>query len=183
VLAAAARPQRFERLVLIDPVIPPPPAAPRPAGLMFDPQTHPVARRRNVWESWTQMFEHFEHRHPYSLWRPEVLRDYCRHGLLAAADGAGLVLACPPLIEATFYSHSPFANNHIYGLLADVRHPVLVVRGQRRSDVREQMDFANSPTWPGLAAAVPNGEDLYLPELTHFIPMQDPDLTARLIAD
>jgi lipase len=183
VLAAAARPERFERLVLIDPVIPPPPAAPRPAGPMFDPATHPVARRRGTWESWEQMFQHFEHRHPYSLWRTDVLQDYCRFGLIPDANGSGLVLACPPLIEATFYSHSPFTDNHIYGVLAGVHHPVLVVRGRRHGDVREQMDFANSPTWPDLAAAFPQGQDLYLPELTHFIPMQDPDLTARLIAD
>jgi lipase len=184
VLAAAARPERFERLVLIDPVIPPPPAAPRADGPMFDPQSHPVARRRNVWDSWQQMFAHFEGRSPYDLWHREVLADYCRYGLIPSGDGTGLVLACPPLVEATFYSHSPFTSSHVHGLLDAVRQPVLVVRAQRRTDgVREQMDFANSPTWPALALALPHGTDLYLPQLTHFIPMQDPALTARLIAD
>jgi hypothetical protein len=45
------------------------------------------------------------------------------------------------------------------------------------------MDFASSPTWHGVAAAFPDGRDVYLPELTHFIPMQDPELTARFIVD
>ena len=34
-----------------------------------------------------------------------------------------------------------------------------------------------------LADQFPNGRDVYLPELTHFIPMQDPNLVARFIVD
>jgi hypothetical protein len=45
------------------------------------------------------------------------------------------------------------------------------------------MDFASSPTWESLAAQFPRGRDVYLPELSHFMPMQDPELTARFIAD
>jgi pimeloyl-ACP methyl ester carboxylesterase len=183
VLAAIARPQRIQRLVLIDPVIPPPPAEPRPGPLM-DAATHPVARRRNLWDGAGHMIEHFAGRAPYSLWQRAVLEDYCRHGLLPNPDGAGYVLACPPLIEATFYSHSPFTSDQIYGPLGSVRQPVLVVRARRStSGERQQMDFSNSPTWPDLAQALPNARDVYLPDLTHFIPMQDPALTARLIAE
>jgi hypothetical protein len=45
------------------------------------------------------------------------------------------------------------------------------------------MDFAASPTWPKLAAQFARGRDVYLPELTHFIPMQAPDLVARYILE
>jgi pimeloyl-ACP methyl ester carboxylesterase len=40
------------------------------------------------------------------------------------------------------------------------------------------MDFTASPTWPDLAKQFPNAQDVYLPDLTHFIPMQDPGLVA-----
>ena len=43
------------------------------------------------------------------------------------------------------------------------------------------MDFTASPTWPELARQFPHGQDVYLPELTHFIPMQDPGLVADFI--
>jgi lipase len=183
VLAAAARPERIARLVLIDPVIPPPPAEVR-SGPMMDPKQHPVARRRNAWENWEQMVAHFADREPYGLWDPVVLADYCRHGLLPNPDGPGFVLACPPIVEATFYSHSPFMSDHIYRRLGGVEQPVLVVRARRKPDgARAPMDFSNSPTWPDLAGAFPHGDDLHLADLTHFIPMQAPALTARLIAD
>ena len=45
------------------------------------------------------------------------------------------------------------------------------------------MDFSLSPTWPELATRFPRGRDVYLPHLTHFIPMQDPALVARFVAD
>ena len=35
-----------------------------------------------------------------------------------------------------------------------------------------------SPTWPGLAAALPNAEDVFLPEHSHFMPMEAPELVA-----
>ena len=44
------------------------------------------------------------------------------------------------------------------------------------------MDFSQSPTWEGLADAFPRGRDVYRPELTHFIPMQRPELVAAAIA-
>ena len=49
------------------------------------------------------MRDAFATRSPYSLWRPEVLDDYCRHGLLPADDGDGFVLACPPIVAPCFY--------------------------------------------------------------------------------
>ena len=45
------------------------------------------------------------------------------------------------------------------------------------------MDFSTSPTWPEVAAQFPDGTDIYLPDYTHFIPMQNPELVAGYIAD
>jgi lipase len=43
--------------------------------------------------------------------------------------------------------------------------------------------MAASPTWPGLADFLPNARDIYLPERSHYIPMEDPALVARIIRE
>jgi pimeloyl-ACP methyl ester carboxylesterase len=177
---AAARPQAFERLVLIDPVIMSPELYAHRNAL--PPGTeHPVARRRNAWASWREMFDAFKDRHPYSLWRPEVLEDYCRHGLLPAVGG-GFELACPPAIEASIYMGS--LGTDIHDLARRIGVPVIILRAKERpSGPRERMDFSDSPTWPELSSLFKYGRDVYRPDLTHFIPMQEPELVARFIAD
>jgi pimeloyl-ACP methyl ester carboxylesterase len=180
---AAALPDAFKRLVLIDPVMLPPEIYANPHATALPEETeHPVARRRNKWASWQEMFEAFKHRHPYALWRPQVLEDYCRHGLVPARDGQGMELACPPAIEASIYRGH--AGRDIYALAARVSVPVVVLRARPRAPgSRDVVDFAASPTWEGVARAFRLGRDVFLPHLTHFIPMQEPELTARFIAD
>ena len=180
VQVAAAAPQRFERLLLLDPVMHSPEfyAALRQG---MKPEEHPISRRRNSFASWEEMFEHFKSRYPYSLWRPDVLADYCRYGLVAKTNGEGFELACPPEIEASIYLGSTSLD--IYGLARTIDIPVTVVRAKPRVEPGDTMDFASSPTWPGTAKAFPKGRDVPLPHLTHFIPMQDPELVAGFIAD
>lgn len=178
--AAAAQASRFRQLLLVDPVIMAPGAYRRPPAL-GDSDVHPVARRRNRWESPEAMFRHFENRHPFSLWEPVVLRDYCRHGLLPAADGEGLVLACPPQVEAAIYLGS--TGRDIGDVVAALPHPVTVLRAKPREAAEGKLDFSRSPTWPGLAAAFPKGRDVFLPALSHFIPMQRPALVAAHIRE
>ena len=180
---AATHPRAFKRLVLIDPVMLPPEVyANAHLAALPEGQVHPVARRRNAWASWQEMFDAFKSRHPYSLWRETVLADYCRYGLVPEANGEGFELACPPAIEASIYMGH--ANTDIYALAARVDVPVVVLRAKTRDPgPRNLADFAASPTWEGVARAFRNGRDVYLPHLTHFIPMQEPELTARFIAD
>jgi pimeloyl-ACP methyl ester carboxylesterase len=180
--AAARLPDRFERLLLVDPVIMNPEyyaaIAERPSVAAED---HPVARRRNQWTSWEEMFERFKDRHPYSLWRADILEDYCRYGLLPKEDGEGLELACEPLTEASIYAGS--AGTDIYDMIRTVKVPVTVLRAKMRDfEAAAEMDFAASPTWEGLAGEFPNGTDVYRPDLSHFIPMQEPELVAEYIA-
>lgn len=176
---AAANPRAFKRLVLIDPVI----MAPEnyKGAPVWPPGTeHPVARRRNAWRSWQEMFNAFKDRNPYALWAPKVLEDYCRYGLQPAAGG-GFELACPPAVEASIYMGS--LGTDIYDAVRKVTAPVTILRAKERPPgPRERMDFSDSPTWPQLATVFANARDVYLQHLTHFIPMQDPALVAGYIA-
>lgn len=180
---AATHPGAFKRLVLIDPVMLSPEVYANPhLTALPEGAVHPVARRRNAWASWQEMFDAFKTRHPYSLWRPQVLEDYCRHGLVPGASGQGFELACPPAIEASIYMGH--AGRDIYALAARVKIPVTVLRAKpREPGPRDLTDFAASPTWEGVASAFAKGRDVPLPHLTHFIPMQEPELTARFIVD
>lgn len=179
VQAAGRQPGRFRKLLLVDPVIMDPDqyAGGNARFTAASATDHPVARRRNEWRSVDEMFDRFVERQPFRLWRRDVLMDYCRHGLVA--DGDGFVLACPPLVEASIYMGS--AGRDISETIATLPHPTVVLRAYRKSERDGRMDFSQSPTWAGLAAALPNGRDVYLPDLTHFIPMQRPELVAAHI--
>jgi lipase len=177
---AAERPDAFRHLILIDPVIMDPIFYADATGQPLpDPAEHPVARRRARWEGWEAMFAHFGKRPPYMHWDPAVLADYCRHGLLPAADGEGYELACPPAVEASVYLSALRTSPHDW--FARIAAPVSVIRAQT-GERAGALDFSVSPTWPGLGAALGAARDEQWGELSHFIPMEAPQRLAELIA-
>ena len=182
--AAALEPKRFRRLTLIDPVIVAPEDYAANGGARGWPLDfeHPTARRRNRWAAPGEMIARFRTRLPYSAFAPEVLEDYCRYGLSRAPDGRGYVLACPPAFEANIYMTAR-QNDGVYAQIAAIDIPVFVIRAMVAPSDRDLMDFRYSPTWPGLAACFPHGRELHLAERTHFLPMEDPALAARLILE
>ena len=182
--AAANSPALFERLVLIDPVI----MAPGfyesdqkiPGGR--GEQEHPTARRRDRFASAEEMIERFESRRPFSLFTRQALRDYCEYGLLPTTDGNGMRLACAPAFEASIYVSARSAGT-ILDDAARVQVPVTLVRAMEPRTPEDFFNFEYSPTWPELASLFPDARDLHIPELTHFIPMQDPERSARIILE
>jgi pimeloyl-ACP methyl ester carboxylesterase len=175
--AAALLPRAFASLLLLDPVILPKDwyDRPKPDGEHF------AARRRDNWSSAEEMFESFRTRAPFNRWDPEMLRDYCTYGLLPNPAGDGFVLACPPQIEAAVYTGSA-GEGDIYDDIAKITIPVRVLRAKER-DGSNPSDMSGSPVAPGLAAHFQRGVDIPLPEMTHFIPMEDPALVARHIIE
>lgn len=185
VQAAAFKPGRFTRLLLVDPVIMAPEvytdAVPEHGAWPNNADVHPVAKRRNFFKDADAMFANFQGRGSYGLWREDVLRDYCEHGIVPNPEGDGYVLACPPEVEATIYMGS--ASEDVHKKVREIQIPVKVLRAKMRKTGDETMDFSSSPTWEFLADEFKYGRDVYLPELTHFIPMQDPGLVARHILE
>lgn len=180
--AAATSPQRFQRLILIDPVIASPQAYGEggwtTAGL--DGKNHPTAKRKNRFSSPEEMFERFEDRDPYARFEPSVLRDYCTHGLLPAVDGDGFVLACPPEIEAGIYMTSR-TNSRVHDHVGALQIPVLILRCKAPPADRSVMDFSSSPTWAGLVRRFPNAREMHFADRTHFLPMESPEAIADLV--
>ena len=175
---AAEHPGWLRAVVLIDPVIFSPETE---AARAAEPATeeHFTARRRARFASPDEMIERFAKRPPYSGWRPEVLRAYCEHGLIRGDDGEGYLLACPPQVEAAVYSSR--RGGDIHARLARIAVPTTVLRAPS-GEAGARFDFSRSPTWAGLASAIPGAVDVFLPECSHFIPMEVPERVAETIA-
>jgi len=173
--AASDNPGTFERLVLFDPVVfnreayelPPEP----------DPASESVARRRSNFATVEEFRDRFSEREPYSLFDRRVFADYCDHALEPRPNREGLQLACPPLVEASVYGSSK-SNGAILEAASNLPIPVLIIRAKQD----DTLGFQSSPTWPGLADFLPEGHDLYRPDMTHFHPYQDPVDAAKIIA-
>jgi pimeloyl-ACP methyl ester carboxylesterase len=176
--AAAKLKERFTALVLLDPVI--------MNAVKMDffkniiPEQMFIARRRKNFESPDEMFQNFKNKDNFNHWDPAVLRDYCEYGLLPRKEGSGYELACPPLIEAATYTASGYGG-WIYEQLKEIEIPVDVIRANDKS--QKEFSFAVSPTNPELASFFNNGRDIQLKEMSHFFPMENPELTAKLITD
>ncbi|MEN8183161.1 MAG: alpha/beta hydrolase [Myxococcota bacterium] len=182
--AAATCPDRFLRLVLIDPVIVAPDAYGGGGWKIpgLEDGIHPTAKRKRHFTSPEEMFERFEGRTPYSVFDPEALREYCTHGLLPVEGGEGYELACPPEIEASIYMTSR-TNSGVYESIRSLEIPVLILRAKLPPPEREVMDFSSSPTWPGLVNELRKGREIHLADHTHFLPMEIPERIAALILD
>ena len=183
--AMAAAPGHIKRALLIDPVVMAPDhyqsMATTHTQFLDDAGIHPVARRANNFDNADAMFNKLKGRGGYAAWLDAALHDYCDHALVPDDGGDGLVLACPPEVEAAIYMTSSSVD--VYELLADIEIPVTILRARQKDAATSQLDFSRSPTWEHLASRFPLGSDVYLPQLTHFIPMQSPELVADYILD
>lgn len=175
---AADHPAAFTRLVLFDPVILAPEFYAPGQPLYTADNPHPAIRRKRDFASPEAMMERFAARDPYNLFDPRVFADYCRFGLVPAASGEGMELACSPEVEASVYASSR-SNGAVLEAAKRVQIPVLVVRA-KHTDLQ---DFKSSPTWPELANVLPQGTDLYRPDMTHFHPFEDPADAAQIIRE
>ena len=124
------------------------------------------------------MFARFRDRPPFNLWQEQVLRDYCEHALGPANADGERNLACHPLHEAAIYLNQR-GNEIVHAELSRIALPVTLLRAAPNE--RNPLDLTRSPTWPGLAGALPDCREIYLPDHSHFIPMQDPALVANTL--
>jgi lipase len=175
VQCAALRPETYRKVLLIDPTIFPEEYYGGP-----DPDASFTLRRKNHWTGPEEMFERFKNRSPFAAWDPSVLHDYCEYGILP--DREAYVLACPPPVEASIYENSKRPPSNIYPEVAQVPHPVVVMRAGR-TRMAEAFDLSASPTAPDLASRFRQGREIVLPDASHFIPMERPAEVAAQIAD
>jgi pimeloyl-ACP methyl ester carboxylesterase len=167
-LAAALAPGRVTGLALFDPVLiegAGDPNAPNPLAEGAD-------RRRARFASKAGALASYTGRGAFRSWRPEQLVDYVEAGFREDADG-GVALTCAPAWEASNF------RNHAYDPWAafrQVRCPVRMLRAERHSTARvaEHQDEL-------LATGRVTIETV--PDTTHFLPMERPELVRAAIAE
>jgi len=128
-MAAARRPGLFERLVLVDPVLPPPIAeAARLARVGGMAET--ARQRRALWPSREAARAKWAGKELFAAWRPEALDLYLAEALADRADGQ-VELKCPPAVEAAIFAHGPGVD--IWQLAARVKTATLILWAERGS--------------------------------------------------
>lgn len=171
----------FSRLLLIDPVILSPESYLQWDATVLDGDPkHFAAKRRSLFSSIEEFRQLYSARAPYSEFDRGVFEDYCQFGLRPQVNGSGVELACSPEYEARIYDCA-LGNGDILSHATTIELPVTVVRVMQPPSPEEAKGFRYSPTWSLLADQFPNGFDIFLPEQTHFMPMENPALTAGLI--
>jgi pimeloyl-ACP methyl ester carboxylesterase len=152
-LAAAARPERVRRLVLLDPVIQPPERRGEGhAGL-----AEGAMKRRSDFPSREAALAAYRGRGAFRTWPEEPLADYVADGFRAGPDG--VTLACTGAWEASSYlaqGHDP------WGALARLSCPAHVLRAETGSTcaLSEDRGSVMVETVPGT---------------THFLPFETPE--------
>jgi pimeloyl-ACP methyl ester carboxylesterase len=164
---ASGRPDLVARAMLVEPVIfdlsVPDPRDP------YDLRERTLKRKR-MFDSVEAMFANFERKPPYNTWREEILRDYCEFGTRETSDRKR-ELKCPPEVEARIYETAREYDGLGYVLRCDA--PLLVALG-------EKSDAPGLLVADRLATDASNRRVVVVPDATHFIPMEQPDLIARM---
>lgn len=177
-LAAAEDPSLFRALVLVDPVV-----FTGTHALFWGtfkalglggrlPLIRSAQRRRERFSSLAEVRSSYRGKSVFASWQPQVLDDYVEAGFVDVGDGS-VVLRYPKRWEARIFELTPAS---VWRELRRIEVPILVLRG------------ALSDTF--LAAAsrrarreLPTATVVEVPGCSHFLPMERPDETARLILD
>lgn len=173
ILGAAARaPALFERLVLVDPVIPPPGALPDPERVAHVGRLVEGARkRRSVWPSRAAAREHFAARSLFRDWRAEALDLYVEHGLAERADGQ-LELRCPGAVEAAIFAASGADLDPVDLARRAAALPATVLWARRG-------DFSR-PLYERVFAQMPRARIVEV-DAGHLVPMERPELVVGAV--
>jgi pimeloyl-ACP methyl ester carboxylesterase len=167
---------RFERLLLVDPVTPPPPAhAPPERAAHVEAMVDAARRRRADWPSRAEARAWFAERSLFERWRPEALDLYVLDGLRERPDG-GVELKCPGAVEAAVFSQGDAVD--LPAWVRGLAPPALWLWAERGN--------FPLPYYEALAASM-RAARVERATAGHLIPMERPDLVAdaalRLLAE
>lgn len=171
--AASLRPDLFDRIVLVDPVVPPPleTASDDPERAeRLTSMVEAARRRRSVWPDRAAAREHFSTRSLFANWLPEALDLYVEHGLRDRSDGQ-VELKCPGEIEATIFSSSRGLD--IFDLARRATTPALFLWAVRGDFPR----FVYEAVVGAMADATIVDVDA-----GHLVPMERPELVVEVVA-
>lgn len=167
-MAAHRNPARFAVIVAFEPIVFPADRDPAPRGA--SPMVDAARNRRPTFPSFAAALENFSSKPPMNAFDADVRRLYVGHGFRPSPEGVRLT--CDPEHEARTFEQG--AQHRTWDLLPEIRTPTVVVAG------------ANDGTGPAMVAAqiaaeLPHGSFVELPDGHHLDPFVDPGRSAELI--
>jgi pimeloyl-ACP methyl ester carboxylesterase len=156
----------FSSIILIEPIIFPP-----PFQRMEIPLAAAAQRRRSWFPSRDAAYERFASG-PMATWKPEALAAYVDFGFTDGGDG--VTIKCEPAIEADVFREG--SNHDTWDLVPDISVPVTILSG-------EQSDTHTQPFLDALARQFDDPTMIAVPETGHFLPMEEPEVVAMVVAD
>jgi pimeloyl-ACP methyl ester carboxylesterase len=177
-LAAARRPDLFSQIVLLDPVL-----MPRRYILLLHllkiigrknafPLAQRARRRRNSWANRQEALDYFREKSLFRNWEEPYLRAYVTYGLKPDEHGR-TVLLCPPEAEARGFENYP---TDIWSWPRKLKVPTLVLRG-------ETSDALLPECYERFCRICTPARGRVIRGVGHFIPMENPGETLRMIRD
>lgn len=177
-MVAVRHPERVRGLVLVEPVLVPHYSRQITRIMKFFGRAPPpnsnlaemAAKRRAIFPSFEMALSSYRGRGAFKSWPDETVADYLRGGLLPTGNGTEMRLACEPAWESSIFQHAPPG---IARLASKVRCPLtLIYSGNGTAREREVRIVARRH---GAARLV------QVPETTHFLPMERPDIVQHEI--
>ena len=169
--AGVRRPEIFRSLWLFEPVVVPEDLV-REGGPSF--LIEAARKRRMEFDSVDAAFENFMAKPPYSTCDPEAVRGYVELGTRELANGRGVRLSCEGEDEARVFEGGQPLD---FSLLAKIECPTIVASGANTGGPHA----IPAAVAPLIADAVPNAQLEEHAGLTHFGPMEAPELMAQSI--
>ena len=172
-IVAGNFPARVRGLVLVEPVLVPhySRAITKVMGLLGrkpPPNSNlaeMAAKRRAIFPSFEMAQSSYRGRGAFKSWPDATVADYLRGGLLSTGNGTEMRLACEPLWESSIFQNAPPG---IARLASRVRCPLtLIYSGNGTAREREVQIVARRHG---------NARLVQVPETTHFLPMERPDI-------
>lgn len=175
-LAAHRRPDLFEKIVLIEPVLFPNRAVwtlnmmPMALRARILPMAKRTQLRRDVWRSHEEFVDYHAPKAAFAGVPLSVMQDYAAHGLKARAAGDGLELSFPKAWEAHIFRSLSSG----WRAVSDLQMPCVAIRG-------EQSQWIPECSWQKWQRLRPDWPVIVMPQVGHMAPLQQPEQMAQLI--
>jgi pimeloyl-ACP methyl ester carboxylesterase len=176
-LVAARRPTRVKRVLMIDPPLMPPRwwfYAHIPGALWMIRNLLPIAarvgKRRYRFPSKDAAFKAYQGRGAFKSWRPEFLQNYLNGGLKIHSDGDQELCCAPAWEQATFaaFRHDPWE------AFRRITCPLTILIAAHHSTAAHAVKYIKR-NCPKVVIDV-------IPDTSHFMPMEKPDLIAAYLS-
>lgn len=173
-MAAAKRPDLFEKIFLLEPVLLSPintlglDVLPR-AITNHVPVIKKALGRPDTWPSKEAAFEFHRPKRVFSRMTDEALWDYIEHGTVANARGQ-VTLAYKKELEAHCYSLIP----NVWRQIRTCKVPVIGIRGA-------ESDTLTTPEWKRWKMLAPHHRLMEIADATHLLPLEKPAQVSDII--